>query len=188
MTVLNDVMPEWHWCETYGRRFPAPAETSLEAMLGVRAADMPFTRRLMALRDLPSRIIKRSPRFDGPRPDSPLIDAMLAFGFCRLGEVPGREFTFGLIDQSWRLDGGERIAVEDPVGFIAFDRPGFVKIAANFAATPLGDGAFVSTQTRILATDDRTRRVFGAYWLFIRPFSGTTRKDWLRAGERCLGA
>lgn len=188
MSLLDEVLPEWHWCETYGRRFPAAADASLEAILGVRAADMPVTRRLMAMRDLPSWIIKRRPRFDGPRTDGPLVAAMLEFGFCRLGEVPGREYAFGLVDQAWRLDGGERITLDGPANFVDFARPGFVKVAANFAATALDAGAFVSTQTRILATDERTRREFGRYWLVVRPFSGMTRRDWLRAGERRLGA
>jgi hypothetical protein len=33
-------------------------------------------------------------------------------------------------------------------------------------------------------TDDHSRRVFGRYWLLIRPFSGLIRREWLAAIAR----
>jgi hypothetical protein len=45
-------------------------------------------------------------------------------------------------------------------------------------STPLG--TLLSTETRVLATDPRTRRAFAAYWLFIRAGSGAIRREVLR--------
>ena len=43
------------------------------------------------------------------------------------------------------------------------------------------DGTTLSTETRVLATDEASRRAFRRYWLVIRPFSGLIRRVWLRA-------
>jgi hypothetical protein len=49
---------------------------------------------------------------------------------------------------------------------------------------PTGAGSRVTTETRITATDVRTRARFGLYWLFIRAGSGLIRHDMLRAVAR----
>ncbi len=54
MTYLDDALPVWHWCETYGRRVDAPPQDALAAFFAVTLNDMPLTRLLMTLRDLPS--------------------------------------------------------------------------------------------------------------------------------------
>jgi len=133
------------------------------------------------LRNLPGRLRGR-PRFGKTISRSvPLFEQILNFGFCPLGEVEANEVAFGLIDQSWKVSGGRLAAVANAAEFAEFSEPGFVKIGANFLARPARHGAFLSTQTRVLATDARTRRAFGAYWLFIRPFSGLIRRSWLQA-------
>jgi hypothetical protein len=45
-------------------------------------------------------------------------------------------------------------------------------------------GAAVSTETRVLCTDERSRRAFRRYWTLVRPFSGLTRIEMLRAIRR----
>lgn len=146
--------------------------------------EIQMLRTLIELRNLPGLLVGR-PRFGKSMSRSaPLIEQILAFGFCLLGEDEAREVAFGLIDQSWKASGGRRAPVSDAVEFAQFSEPGFVKIGANLLARPARHGAFLSTQTRVLATDPRTRRVFGTYWLFIRPFSGLIRRSWLQAAAR----
>jgi hypothetical protein len=41
-------------------------------------------------------------------------------------------------------------------------------------------GTLLSTETRMLATDPRTRRAFAAYWFLIRSSSGAIRREVLR--------
>jgi hypothetical protein len=55
--------------------------------------------------------------------------------------------------------------------------PGYAKMALNFRF----DGTVLSTETRVFLTDAAARRSFRRYWLVIRPFSGLTRRLWLRA-------
>ena len=139
---------------------------------------------LIELRNLPGRLVGR-PRFGkGISLSNSLFEQMLGFGFCLLGEAEASEVAIGLIDQSWKVSGGARAPIEDAIEFSEFCDPGFVKIGANLLAQPFRGGTFLSTQTRVHATDPRTRRVFGAYWLFIRPFSGLIRRSWLQAAAR----
>ena len=49
---------------------------------------------------------------------------------------------------------------------------------------PISCGARLETETRVFLTDAAARRRFGAYWLVVRPFSGLTRRLWLRAAKR----
>ena len=184
MSLLDAVMPEWHWCETYGTWLPDSPAEALEVMKSIPPDEIRLLRTLIELRNLPGRLLGQ-PRFGKSISRSnPLFEQILNFGFCLLGETEASEVAFGLIDQSWKVSGGRRAPVKDAIEFTAFSEPGFVKIGANLLARPSRQGAFVSTQTRVLATDPRTRRVFGAYWLFIRPFSGLIRRSWLQAAAR----
>jgi hypothetical protein len=183
MSLLDAAMPEWHWCETYGMWLPVSPAAALELMKSIPPNEVRLLRTLIEMRSLPGRLVGR-PRFGkGISRSNPLFEQILNFGFCSLGEEES-EVAFGLIDQSWKVSGGRRAPVNSAIEFTEFSQPGFVKIGANLLARPSRHGAFVSTQTRVLATDPRTRRVFGAYWLFIRPFSGLIRRSWLQAAAR----
>jgi hypothetical protein len=35
------------------------------------------------------------------------------------------------------------------------------------------------TETRVLLTDEASRRAFARYWLVVKPFSGLIRRRWL---------
>jgi len=46
-----------------------------------------------------------------------------------------------------------------------------------------GHAQVLSTETRVQAVDDRSRRAFRLYWLVVGPFSSLIRRRWLRAVE-----
>lgn len=187
MSLLDAVMPEWHWCETYGVWLPVPPAQALEAMKDIPPSEIRLLRTLIELRNLPGRLAGQ-PRFGKGMSESvPLFEQIRRFGFRSLGETHASEVAFGLIDQSWKVSGGKRASISDADDFAQFSEPGFVKIGADLRAQPARGGTFLSTQTRVLATDARTRRVFAAYWLVIRPFSGLIRRSWLDAVARRLG-
>ena len=184
MSLLDTAMPEWHWCETYGTWLPVSPTEAIEMMKGIPPREIRLLRTLIELRNLPGRLVGR-PRFGKSLSRSiPLFEQILDFGFCLLGEEEGSEVAFGLIDQSWKVSGGRRAPIGNAVDFAQFSERGFVKIGANLLARPASHGTFLTTQTRVLATDPGTRRIFGAYWLFIRPFSGLIRRSWLQAAGR----
>lgn len=56
-----------------------------------------------------------------------------------------------------------------------------LKIAIAFEAEPIPGGSRLTTETRVRALDERTRRRFRLYWLAIGPFSALIRRRWLAA-------
>jgi len=66
----------------------------------------------------------------------------------------------------------------------ALDDPGYAKATMNFLITESESGCVVTTETRVHATDARSRRRFGMYWLAIYPGSALIRRMWLRAIKR----
>jgi len=108
---------------------------------------------------------------------------MLAGGFAFLAEDPNREVVLGVVGQMWKPAGG-LVTVRDAAELIAFNRPGCVKVAMNMRLEARGRSTWLSTETRVLAVDARSRRRFALYWLLIRGGSGAIRRAWLRAVAR----
>ncbi len=161
--LLDDVLPRADFAERHEVAVAAPPERALAAAREVTLAEMPLAGVLFALRGMPGR-------------SGSVYDAMRRTSFAHLAEEPAREFVLGAVGQPWRPRGG---MLRD-VDFGRFDTPGFAKMAINFVA----DGSTLSTETRVLLTDDASRRRFRRYWLAIRPFSGLIRRLWLRAAKR----
>ena len=84
------------------------------------------------------------------------------------------------LSQAWRLLGGVTPPHLDAAALRAWSQPGWIKVGMEFRlqSTPLG--TLLSTETRVQATDPRTRRAFAAYWLLIRAGSGAIRREVLR--------
>lgn len=111
------------------------------------------------------------------------MEDLSRMGFVLLDETPGKEIVMGLVGKFWTPAG--TIVRVSRAEFTRFDRPGFAKAASNFAVWPSGPGIVtLSTETRIACTDDRSRRRFKWYWIFIRPFSGWIRKEILSRVKR----
>lgn len=168
MTLLDEALPEWHFRERHATRVEAPPERVFAAIREVTLAEMPVARTLMRLRGMRAATAR------------PLLEEMNDAGFGLVAHEPNRELVWAAIGQPWRLRGGRRPEAAD---FRVFHEPGFAKMAFNFA---LEDNT-LSTETRVLLTDERSRRAFRRYWLLIRPFSGLIRRVWLRAIARQAG-
>lgn len=109
-----------------------------------------------------------------------LLERLERFGFTRLAEVPGEELVFGIAGRFWRPSGDLR-RLPDAEAFGAFAEDGCVKAAWNLRIAAVdGDGAEVSTETRIAYYGDAARRSFRCYWLLVGPFSGMLRRALLR--------
>lgn len=64
--------------------------------------------------------------------------------------------------------------------FVAFNNPGYVKVAINFHFKSLENGkTLVSTETRNLPLSKSDSRYFNAYWRVIYPGSAIIRRLWL---------
>jgi hypothetical protein len=69
--------------------------------------------------------------------------------------------------------------------FADYQEQGAVKMAYDFNVEDAGSGwSIISTETRVLATDDLTRRGMARYWRLIVPGSGLLRRQWLDGIKR----
>ncbi|MGW0663266.1 hypothetical protein [Streptodolium elevatio] len=162
---LDDVLPEWHFRERHTIEIDAYADTVFRAIEELTWREVPVFRRLMAL-----RFVGRDATAD-PR----ILSSMTKDGFTVL-DRSDNELVIGFL--STRTGRRVPIAGELPADAMrAFDEPGHLKIVFNF----LRRGSTVTTETRVWATDERSRRVFRTYWAVIRPPSGLIRRVWLRA-------
>lgn len=101
-----------------------------------------------------------------------------------LDAEPGGSVVAGGVLQPWKVHGGHTPPALDAAELRAFAGPGWVKVGYDFVLRADGAGTLLSTETRVEATDTRTRVLFGVYWTLIRLGSGLIRRDMLRAVAR----
>ena len=176
--TLDDLLGEGHFSERHERRIEAPPAVVWSALHEVRLVDLALSRTLMDLRTLPMRLRGR------PRPQMVTARLLEDGPVPVLATEPGRMVLAGGAMQPWRLTRHTEPPPLDLEALRAFSEPGWVKVGMDFVLDPEGGATRVRTETRIVATDPRTRLVFGIYWVAIRAGSGLIRRDMLRAVAR----
>jgi hypothetical protein len=172
--LLDRFLPQYDVYERHTIAIAASADAVMRAARGLRPRDVPLTVALMAARAAPAAVRRRKLPF-GLK--DPVLDQFLAAGFVLLADEPD-ELVIGGVGRYWNAGGGLiRVARGE---FAEFAEPGYAKAVFNFRA----DGATLSTETRIQATDDEARRQFGRYWRAIKLGSAAIRMEWLRAIRR----
>jgi hypothetical protein len=162
MSVAS-ALPQYHHRERHSIHVAATPEAALAAARETRLEDVRIVAALFRLRGLRTEV------------RGPVWATMQAEGFR-----PFDDETLTLIGRPWSPRGGARPDAD----FASFAEPGYAKMALDLRAGEDGDGALLETETRVYLTDAGSRRRFAAYWLVIRPFSGLTRRLWLRAAKR----
>ena len=179
---LDELLPDYEFEEAHTRRVKASPAAALAGARDATLGEMPVVVFLYALRSAPALLARRRglPRERG----RPQWEQMLeSRGFLALLDEE-HEIVLGYAGQPWRLVGGSRPGVSSAEDWKRFSAPGYVKAVMNFRADPAESGALLTTETRVLATDEATRRRFARYWRVIRPGSGLIRRSWLRAAAR----
>ena len=175
-TLLDRFLPRYDVHEVHGTRVDAAAGAVHAALLAVRSDEIPLFRTLLTLRGL------RAPFAEGSRP---VLQSAQEGGFAVLAEEPGREIVLGVIGKFWRQRDRDVRPIASPSAFTAFALPGYARAAMNFRIEPAAEGGcWLTTETRVAATDDGARRAFRAYWLVVHPGSALIRRMWLRALRR----
>jgi hypothetical protein len=132
---------------------------------------------LLALRSLPEFTLH--PRKPLPRDRTITLQTLIDAGFGVLAEQPGKEIVLGVSGKFWRPAGNL-----SPFNRADFDAPvaqGLARAVWNFHVAVVSDQSVLSTETRVICGDSRSRQKFRAYWFFVRPFSGLIRRIMLRA-------
>lgn len=180
--ILDRMLPRYAFVDQHATFVAATPERTYHAVKEATAGEMALVRLLFGLRSVPAR-------FSGSHglpstADSSLYDQLVAAMFTVLADEPGGEIVVGAINQAWRLDGGEVVSICDAGDFVAFDAPGFVKLAMAFRFERRTEGTHLVTETRVQPTDRRSHRQFAYYWAIVRPGSGLVRRSWLSAAKR----
>ena len=177
MALIDKFAPESHFREVHRIAVLAPADAALRAIREVTAREIRLFRFLTWLRRV------GRPGGDSilnPPPDQPILAVALRTGFVLLAESP-REIVIGRTVAS----PAGAVPPSNSDEFLATISPGWAKAVMNFRVeqSPLAM-CVVSTETRVWATDEKTRRKFALYWWTIRLGSGLIRRMWLRAIRR----
>ncbi|MGX7681759.1 hypothetical protein ACSMXN_22995 [Jatrophihabitans sp. DSM 45814] len=175
---LDDVVPNPQFRMRHARTVRAPIAVAWDELNRVPMSALPLGLALEWVRLLPARLSGRKvPRLAGRT----FLDVTpIPILFSR---QPDAVIEAGL-SQAWRLLGGSRPPILDASALRAWTQPGWIKVAMEFRLASTSVGTLVSTETRILATDPRTRRAFGVYWFVIRGSSGAIRREVLRVVAR----
>jgi hypothetical protein len=175
---LDDVIPEPDHRTRHSRVVGAPPEVVWDELHGVTMSALPLGRTLEAVRLLPARLSGRRHQPLAGRTFLDVTPIPVLFS-----ERPSVVISAGL-SQAWRLLGGPTPPELEAAALRSWSQPGWIKVGMEFRLEPMRRGTFLSTETRVVATDARTRRAFAAYWLVIRPGSGAIRRELLRVVGR----
>ena len=177
---LQELLPEPDHVTRQARWICAPPDVVWDALHEVRLSCLPVTLVLGAVRFLP--VVLTGGGRDHLH-DRPFLDALPV---PLLSSEQPQSVVYGGALQAWRLTGGEEPPELDVDGLRSWSEPGWVKAAMDFRLTPRGNGTELSSETRVVSTDDATRRRFARYWVFVQPGSTAIRWEVLTAVE--LGA
>ena len=166
--LIDEFLSDYDFVETHGISIHAGAEKIYRAASEVDFTDSFIIRSLFRLRGLATSGVT--------------LKSLSSSRFEILGEMPGREMLLGIVGKFWKL-GGELKKI-DAVSFKRFETSGYAKAVWNFSLIEEGGDTRLTTETRIKCLDPESRKRFGFYWMFIRPFSGLIRMEMLRAIKR----
>lgn len=180
--LIDRFMPTFDVSEYHVRHIAAPADRTYDIVRGIDMMRSPLVKVLFGLRRVPQFFTGNVTPIEALT-----FDALIENGFVLLAEEPGVEVVLGAVGTFWKPTGGIEPIPAD--AFEGFDRPGYAKATMNLRVEPEGDrGCLVSTETRVVGTDDTSRRKFAAYWRLIGPFSALIRVQMLSLVEKDAAA
>ena len=158
--ILDRLLPHCDFVERHAITIRATPERVYATCKTSHLAQSRIVKALLAMRGMKS----------GPRHFPPA-------GFALLADDPPAELVLGIEGPFWN----PRCKLRE-VTAETFAQPVTGNVARgawNFLIEPAGDATRLSTETRVLCSDE-SRWKFRLYWTLIRPFSGLTRIMMLR--------
>lgn len=166
--LIDEFLSEYDFVETHGISIHAGVADIYRAANEVDFSESFLIRWLFRLR--------------GMSAENVTLQSLKKSRFEILGETVNRELVLGVVGRFWKAQGD--LQKIDGESFKKFDTVGYAKAVWNFSLQPDGSDTRLTTETRIRCTDAESRKRFGFYWIFIRPFSGLIRMEMLRAIKR----
>jgi hypothetical protein len=176
-TLLDDVMPEYQFSERHSERIHAKPEQVMQAIRQSTFGDMKSLSTLLKIRGAALRTPDNNGVFS---PDKRVLDSFAASGYIAGGSEHEIVMCGGAIVRAKRP-----LEMRTLQEFADYREQGAVKIGYDFIVDDAGGGwSKVTAETRVVATDDFTRRGMGRYWRLIVPGSGLLRRQWLDGIKR----
>ncbi len=171
-TRLDDMMPEYQCFEKHSARIHARPEQVMQAIRQSTFGDLKSLVTLLKIRGT----VLRAPSHDiADLQNQRVLDSFSAAGYL-FGGSEHEIAIFGV----WNARANRRPDVHTLQEFADCREQGAVKMAFDFNVEEAGEGwSTISTETRVLALGDSTRRGMGRYWRLIVPGSGLLRLQWL---------
>lgn len=166
--LIDEFLPEHDFSESHDISVQANAATVYSAINDVDFGESAIVRWLFRLRGWPTKKIT--------------LRGLGKLRFETLGETINKELLLGLAGRFWTIRGDLRKI--DSESFKEFDEAGYAKTVWSFSLDEDGSQTRLTTETRIKCLDVESRRSFGRYWMFIRPFSGLIRMEMLKTIKR----
>ena len=175
-TSIDEFVPEYHFNERHAVLVHVPPERVTAVWKKVTLGELGYTEQLLRLRAIASGRFRSR-----PRSSNRLLSGAGRLGIrLREGE---REIVAGMVGTPWSATPGPLL--KTPEEFVQFRAPGSVKIAYDMRVEDAGNGwSRLTSETRVVATDDSARRIMACYWRVIYPGSSIIRRWWLEAIQR----
>lgn len=179
MSLIDTVLPRFHFREVHRRTVPASCAAAREKVPEVDLARSPYVAPLFALRSLPGRFAKRGAGENSAKAlTAGRLGDFFTSSFTPIVDAGARGFVLGMVGEFWRASGGMRTTTAQT--FATDASPGSARLAWSFEFEPRGEHCDVTTETRIACNDARALTRMRLYWLAIRPASGLIRREILR--------
>ena len=194
MSTLDTILPVPRFWERHQRVVSASPEAAWRAVLGCTGREIRALGPLMATRTLPAVLRGRAGLRWGASDQQTILSVFEGAGWVRVRRdqrpVDGRATLVSVgVGRFWSPTRNQPVPVETAKAFEEFSTPGYVKAGFEFTVAPHPRGALVTTETRVIPTDQDAERAFRRYWLLIRLPSGLIRRSWLAAiARRATGA
>jgi hypothetical protein len=174
MLMIDRFLPRYDFAVVHARVFRARPEMCYPAARSLDLLRDPVIRTLLGLRSLPQRVADRlggNRAASGEAVPTFGLDDMIRSDWILLDEEPGVEIALGQVGRPWKPVGASSGPSVEQAGFVAFDQPGFAKIAFSLGVRPYGTASSIVTMdTRIVMTDLKSRQRFARYWTLVEPF------------------
>jgi hypothetical protein len=175
-TRLDDIMPEYQFFEKHSARVHARPERVMAAIRQSTFGDMKSLLTLLKIRGTVLRIQVTGDFLHDKR----ILDAFSESGYL----LDGSEHEIVMFGV-WNVRANRRPDVRILQQFADYREQGALKMAYAFNVEDADGGwSTISTETRVLAVDEFTRRGMGRYWRLIVPGSGLLRRQWLESIKR----
>ncbi len=167
--LIDEILPKYDKREYHEIEIKGNLNEVYQAVRFLDFSDSLIIRRLFRLRGLPATMKG--------------LGDLLRVGFVLVDELPGEELVLGFVGKFWTPTA--EILRLSPSQYLDFNLTGYAKGAWNFAVSETSRGLLrLSTETRIMCTDDRSRKRFLLYWRIIGRLSALTRTEMLRGVKR----